>query len=159
DVPGECFSGLRINNRPGDGTEIAGNFSLRGNRHLVVNVIVLLQAFVADEEKRLVLFDRSAQSESEIVSLQIGTMRRRNEESSRRNDVRIANEVVSGTVQRIRSGLGRHDDLTTRGIAVFGREDTRQDVKFLNRIDRGTEIRNGFDVVIIVHSVQDEVVA
>src|SRR5438128_1809875 len=59
----------------------------------------------------------------------------------------------------VRARLGGHDDLAAGRVAVLGREDAGEYVEFLDRVDRWAEVRDGLDVVVVVHSIEDEIVA
>src|SRR5208283_776349 len=103
----------------------------------VVVVLKLTIAFVIAEKEKLVLNDRAADGEAELIALQRGLVERQREDKSIGVEVGIAQELPGGTVELIAAGLHGGCDHRAAHASVLGRERARDDFEFGYRVGRG----------------------
>src|SRR5207253_8985348 len=92
-----------------------------------------VEAHVVREEKRPALRDRPAERAAELVLVELAFLLL--EEVAGVERV-VAKEFEAGAVQRVRPALGRYEDGSAAAAAGFRRVAVRQDLEFLNRLDR-----------------------
>ena len=106
----------------------AGNQRLHGRRFAAV-----AESLVGAENEQLVLDDRAAGGDAELILLQSGNSRL---EEVAGVEAVVAQKLPRRSVELVGAGFGHHGDLRAGVAPVLGREVVRQHAHFLHRVGR-----------------------
>src|SRR5579871_3617667 len=114
----------------------------------------LVLALEIHEKERLVLLNRSAQCCAKLVEVELLTSRG---EVATRVQLRVAEEFEYRSVQLVSSRLALDQNGRTRAGSELGRVVVRENLEFLNRIDRRQNADTAGGEFVVVHAVEEPV--